>query len=657
MLNSKLNLALVAVLWFAGVSTALAQKESPLVTQTEDQLIAVLKSDAAQKEKADACRQLGVIGTKKAVEALAALLPDETMNHMARYGLETMPDPAVDDALRAALPNLKGRPLIGVIASIGVRRDTKAVSALAKFLGDADPEVAQAAARALGKIATPAAVKAIQDALPSTPAANQLAFCEGLFRCAEAMSAKGSRRNADAIYDALLKVQGPHQVHAGAVRGAIVARGKDGIALLKQYLGSSDYIEFAAAVRASMEMPGADVTKVMTGGLTQLADDNKVVVLQALGLRGDATALPAIFTAAKTGPKAVRLAAIKAIPMIGQASAVSGLLDLLGDSDRDIAQTAQESLAALPGKEVDAVVLAMLNSADSARRITGIDLIARRRMLDALPALQKVALEGDDKVRPTAIKRFGEMASLTQLPMLLDLLMKSKGSDLDAAEQAVSSVCAKAGNPESSADQIAALMSQAQPAQKGALMGVLSAIGGPKALQAVRGAASDSNAEVRGAAIQALGSWKTADAAPDLLAAAQSATSPADKVVCLRSYFTLATQGELPADQRLSMVQKAAPLIQSAAEKKLFLGTLGSVGNAGTLATITPYLDDAAAKEEACAAVVTIADKLLKNRRNAERVAPRLVEPLQKVTQTTGNADLAKRAQALLEQAQKPAGK
>ena len=118
MLNSKLNLALAAALSFAGVTAAFAQKESPLVTQTEDQLIAVLKSDAAQKEKADACRQLGVIGTKKAIEALAALLPDETLNHMARYGLETMPDPAVDDALRAALPSLKGRPLIGVIGSI-----------------------------------------------------------------------------------------------------------------------------------------------------------------------------------------------------------------------------------------------------------------------------------------------------------------------------------------------------------------------------------------------------------------------------------------------------------------------------------------------------------------------------------------------------------
>ena len=58
---------------------------------------------------------------------------------MARYGLEPIPDPAVDAALRDALGKVKGRLLVGVIGSIGVRRDPKAVPALAKRLGDPIP--------------------------------------------------------------------------------------------------------------------------------------------------------------------------------------------------------------------------------------------------------------------------------------------------------------------------------------------------------------------------------------------------------------------------------------------------------------------------------------------------------------------------------------
>lgn len=75
----------------------------------EAKLIAVLKSSAEAHAKADACQQLASIGTADAVPALAALLADEKLAHMARYGLETVPGPAVDVALRDALGKLTGR--------------------------------------------------------------------------------------------------------------------------------------------------------------------------------------------------------------------------------------------------------------------------------------------------------------------------------------------------------------------------------------------------------------------------------------------------------------------------------------------------------------------------------------------------------------------
>ena len=66
---------------------------------------------------------------------------------MARYAMEPIPDPAVDSALRRA-GRLKGRPLIGVIGSIGVRRDARAVDRLAALLKEQGSGVARAAARA-----------------------------------------------------------------------------------------------------------------------------------------------------------------------------------------------------------------------------------------------------------------------------------------------------------------------------------------------------------------------------------------------------------------------------------------------------------------------------------------------------------------------------
>jgi len=334
MLKSKIYFILLTILVFTGAAQSLAQTVPP--AGSEGKLIAVLKSDASHKEKADACRQLAIIGTKDAVAPLAALLGDEKLSHMARYALEPIPETAVDDALRDALGKVKGRPLVGVIGSIGVRRDAKAVRALTKMLQNSDADVAQAAARALGSIGNSAAAKALQGALVNAPAANRLALCEGLFRCAEAHAAKGRRNVAIEIYDQLRSLDGPHQVRGGALRGAILARGRNGVVLLREHLRSDDYILFSAAVQAAQEMKGAEVTKALTAELKQLPADNQILVIKALGKRGDAGAYPALSALAKSGAKLVRLAAIGAFPQIGDALAVPVLVELLGDSDREI---------------------------------------------------------------------------------------------------------------------------------------------------------------------------------------------------------------------------------------------------------------------------------------------------------------------------------
>ncbi|MCX5675371.1 MAG: hypothetical protein NTX87_10235, partial [Planctomycetota bacterium] len=119
MWNALVTPVLIVALFFA--RTPVPPGSATPFAEPKDQpaLIAVLKSaDATQKEKADACRELAHVGTKDAIPALAALLADEKLSHMARYGLETIPDPAVDDVLRGMLGKVKGRLLAGMIGSL-----------------------------------------------------------------------------------------------------------------------------------------------------------------------------------------------------------------------------------------------------------------------------------------------------------------------------------------------------------------------------------------------------------------------------------------------------------------------------------------------------------------------------------------------------------
>ena len=654
MSKSKLNYTLIIALLLAFAMQLFGQTVVPATTQQVDKLIAVLKSDASIKEKTDACRLLALVGTKDAVAPLAALLGDEKLSHMARYGLEPIPDPAVDEALRDALGKLNGRPLVGVIGSIGVRRDTKAIKPLKTMLmqHDLDPEVTQAIVRALGKIGNLAAAEVLQTALAHAPDDNRVAVCEGLFRCAEALVSQGQRDDAIAIYDQMRELDSPHQVRAGALRGAILTRRRGGLRLLRQYLRSDDYIMFSAAVQAAQELPVAGVTKALTAELSQLPADNQILVIQTLGKRADASASPALFALARSGAKSVRIAAIRSMSEIGDASAVPVLVDLLADGDSEISQAAQESLAALPGREADAAVMTMLNSSQTSRRLTALELIGRRRMTTSIPALLKAAGDADPRVRPAALRKIGELGGPAELPALLVLLMDLKTSqDLDAARQALNGVCAKADDPESCTRKLASALTKAGPAQKSILFRVLSAIGGFDALQAVCTWVGDSDAQVHTATIRALSAWKNADAAPILLRLAKTASNPNDKTLCLRGYLSLAARPDLPVNQRLSMCRQVVGLIQRNAEKKLLLGALGSINSPDAFALIMPYLDDPATREEAGMAAVAIAERLLKGR-NAPKLAPKPIEALEKVVQVTANADLARRAKTLLRRAQ-----
>ena len=84
-------------------------KEGAIATMDAAGLVRIL-TDASSSEfqKAKACQRAGELAAKEAVPALAALLNEEHLSVYARHGLEPIPDPSADDALRAALPKLKG---------------------------------------------------------------------------------------------------------------------------------------------------------------------------------------------------------------------------------------------------------------------------------------------------------------------------------------------------------------------------------------------------------------------------------------------------------------------------------------------------------------------------------------------------------------------
>ena len=202
--------------------------------------IAVLRSDAPEADKALACKQLAIYGSADAVADLAKLLDNERLHSWARTGLEAIPGPEADGALRAAAATLSGNLLVGTLNTIGVRKDAGALQILTQRLGDRDPEVASAAAVALGHVGTLPAISALKAALPRANGALQSAVAEGCILAAEGLVAAGKGSDAVALFDEVRKAPVPAQRKLEATRGAILARGDDGAALLVEQLQSPE---------------------------------------------------------------------------------------------------------------------------------------------------------------------------------------------------------------------------------------------------------------------------------------------------------------------------------------------------------------------------------------------------------------------------------
>jgi len=194
--------------------------DATLRKDLEQRLIAALSTDISRDAKDYVCRKLAIVGSPAAVPALAGLATQEAHSHLARQALERIPGPEAASALTDALTKVNGKLKIGVIGSLGARRETAAVPVLAGLLGDSDPAVARSAALALGAIGGGEASRVLQAAVQNGGKGN-LTLIDVLLNCAESLLSGRKTAEAAAIYRSLSGDEQPRLVRLAANRGLL----------------------------------------------------------------------------------------------------------------------------------------------------------------------------------------------------------------------------------------------------------------------------------------------------------------------------------------------------------------------------------------------------------------------------------------------------
>ncbi|MGB2819626.1 MAG: HEAT repeat domain-containing protein, partial [Phycisphaerae bacterium] len=375
----------------------------------EDRLVELLASGTVDCRRF-VCRQLWMAGSARSVPALAKLLVDEEFSDAARYALERMTDPAAGAALRGALGKTKGRALIGVVNSLGHRRDREAAGLLLPLLGDSDQAVAAAAAWSLGRIGGADAARALTNARAKAGGKARRVLDDACLLCADALVADGKGADAAAVYRRMYADDEPRRIRIAALRGLMIAQpDKAGSLALEAMKGADPQISSVAGALLR-EMPGEAVTKALAAELPTLSTDGRIKILSVLAHRADTAARPAVLAAARDKDQAVRVAAVEALGRVGTAEDVPLLTEIACKGAGALRDAARGSLVHLRGAGVEPALAALLRNSPPPVKAELVRVLAARWASNAVPEILTLASDPDAAVRAEALATLGKLA-------------------------------------------------------------------------------------------------------------------------------------------------------------------------------------------------------------------------------------------------------
>lgn len=487
----------------------------------EQTLLATMLQPGAKPEaRQDAAHKLGLVLNPDHADVLAVLAPlltDNARVDEARLALDRVPGPQVDALYLNALPAATGRARLGLIDSIGTRRITAAVPALAGLLNDGDPATAAATARALGEIGGNAALASLGNA--TDPLAPKVLNAR-LAAAAKVDKATLGRTAGDIFRNPAA----PLAQRSAALRQLIDAMPAGAVAEIHTALLGTEPAFHASAIESVATVPASAALADRLDGYTPAV---QVPLIAALGSRGDAAAVPSLLKALDSSDAEVRLAAINALGRLPGNPTAAHRLATLATGKNDEAKEAIASLSRLHGSGLDEFIRTEAASGEATLQPVYIQQLGARNQTEAIPFLLSLRSSPTESLRLEALDALRAIATAAEQPALIAWALgtDSKAEQTRAVRALITIILRDASVTNRAETVIAAIKAGDAPARL-VLLPVLGRIAGPSALASAEMLARDANEAVSAAATAELTRWPDASALPILIGLAGTTPQP-----------------------------------------------------------------------------------------------------------------------------------
>ncbi len=592
----------------------LAQVQHEVCADQEQDLIAILRSEASPTQKSDACRRLRLVGTVQAVPPLAAMLDNDHVAHAATFALEGMPFPEAGAALREALGRASGPTKAGLIISLGSRRDVESLPVLVPLLKSSDPAVVSAVATSLGRIGTKEAVAALGSALGEVAPTIRPTVADALLECAERLTTGGNTPAAMVIYQKLFATNDRKEVRAAAYAGMIRAERDRALTLVVKAMSGNDPAAQEAALQLAGEIEDDRATQTFIAVLPRIVAPLQVGLLRALRQRGDVAAVPAALAMARDGNVEVRAAAIAALGALGDASAVSILASAATSKDEPERQAAREALVELQHGDVSTALVRHLAISSAEVQTEIVRAIVARADDRVIQELLQVAGSDTPDTRMLALKALNSLVDERHWEALVQLLAAAK--DATAREDIRRVLESLAGRSNSARRPdlapIVQTLATGDTETRIALLKVSSLLADTRIRTALRASRKDPDPRIRAAADRSLCATRDPEMLPDLLELARNTQDTELSSLALSGYVNLTADEDidLPTEKRADLIARVFDLAKRPEQKRLLLSAIAVMPHPTTLAIAERSGADSALKVEAEIACLKIASTL-----------------------------------------------
>ncbi len=259
-------------------------------------LLGFLGADVPLQARLIVIEQVGRLGKYEAVTPLGRVLMDDESpraREAARRALEHLPVVTVKRKLREALPKSTGRLRVGILRSLGIRRDFSGVQTIMETIEDPDPEVRLAAIEALARIGEISSKLVVEEALEGAQGIEYQRVLRAYLRLGDSLVQNSEKGTARRIYDRAMGLGRAAQ--CAALLGFARAGLQSEVSRIVGYTTSDDPQVRGAALEAAGVMPGGRMTKAIVGKLNQTTEaELRESYLAVLAWRGDAASVAKI---------------------------------------------------------------------------------------------------------------------------------------------------------------------------------------------------------------------------------------------------------------------------------------------------------------------------------------------------------------------------